>query len=100
MSYQAIITIMDRGLCSKAVEAVTETGSHSGTLLKGRGSGIHEKKTILNMALEPEKDILLLISKEENVDEIVKNMDKNLNLTEPGQGLLVSMKVKRMHGMR
>ena len=52
------------------------------------------------MALEPEKDILLLISKEENVDEIVQNMDKNLNLTEPGQGLLVSMKVKRMHGMR
>ena len=100
MSYQAIITIMDRGLCIKAVEAVTETGSHSGTLLKGRGSGIHEKKTILNMAIEHEKDILLLISKEENVDEIVQNMDKNLNLTEPGQGLLVSMKVKRMHGMR
>lgn len=100
MSYHAIITIMDRGLCNKAVEAVTETGSHSGTLLKGRGSGLHEKQTILNMALEPEKDILLLISKEENVDEIVQNIDKNLSVTEPGNGLLLSMQVNRIHGMR
>lgn len=100
MSYQAIITIMDRGVCGQAVEAVTETGSHSGTLLKGRGSGLHEKQRILNIALEPEKDILLLISKEENVEEIIQNIDKKIKITEPGNGLLVSMQVNRIHGMR
>lgn len=100
MGYQAIITIMDRGICNRAVEAVTDTGSHSGTLLKGRGSGLHEKKTILNMALEPEKDILLLVSKEENVDTIINSLDDCLNITEPGKGLLFSMQVNRIHGMR
>ncbi|MGP6139647.1 MULTISPECIES: hypothetical protein [unclassified Jeotgalibaca] len=100
MSYQAIITIMDRGISGKAVEAVTETGSHSGTLLKGRGSGLHEKQRILNVALEPEKDILLLVSKEENVDDIIQNIDEKIKITEPGNGLLVSMQVNRIHGMR
>lgn len=100
MSYHAIITIMDRGLCSKAVDAVTETGSHSGTLLKGRGSGLHEKQTILNMALEPEKDILLLVSKDETIDDIIRSIDHNLSVTEPGNGLLISMQVNRIHGLR
>lgn len=100
MSYHAIITIMDRGLCSKAVDAITETGSHSGTLLTGRGSGLHEKQTILNMALEPEKDILLLISKDENMNDIIHNIDNSLSITEPGNGLLISMQVNRIHGLR
>lgn len=100
MSYQAIITIMDRGICGRAVEAVSKTGSHSGTLLKGRGSGLHEKQRILNMALEPEKDILLLISKEENIEELIDGIDKEIKITEPGNGLLVSMQVNRIHGMR
>lgn len=100
MGYQAIITIMDRGICGKAVEAVTETGSHSGTLLKGRGAGLHEKKTILSMALEPEKDILLLVTKDEHVDNIIRNIDEKIKITEPGNGLLVSMQVNRIHGMR
>lgn len=100
MGYQAIFTIMDRGSCSKAVEAVTETGSHSGTVLKGRGSGLHEKQVLFAAAVEPEKDILLLVTKDEDTEEIIHKIDEKIKITDPGNGLLLSVPVKRLHGMR
>lgn len=99
MEYQAIITIMDRGKSGKAVQAVQKSSSGSGTLLKGRGSGQHEKQTILSMALEPEKDILLLVAPETQTEEIITNLDADLKLREPGNGILLGLRVKRVHGL-
>lgn len=100
MEYQAIITIMDRGRSGKAIEAVQKSGAGSGTLLKGRGSGQHEKQTILSVALEPEKDLLLLVTPESQTEEIITNLEECLKIREPGNGIMVGMKVKRVHGIR
>lgn len=90
---------MDRGEAGKAVEAVTRTGSHSGTLLKGRGTGLHEKQKILNVTLEPEKDILLLVAPETHTEDIINSIDEAIHITEPGHGILVSIQVSRVHGI-
>ena len=99
MNYQALITIMDRGKFGKAVEAINKSGASSGTLLKGRGSGQHEKQTILSVAVEPEKDILLLVAPESQTEEIISNLDETLKIREPGNGILLGMQVKRVHGL-
>lgn len=99
LNFQAIMAIMDRGEAANAVEAVNRTGSHSGTLLRGRGSGLHEKQTILNVALEPEKDILLLVTPDDKAESITNTIDDKIKISEPGQGILYSMQVNRVHGL-
>lgn len=99
LNYQSLIAIMDQGESNKAIEAVNKSGQHSGTLLKGRGSGLHEKQKILSVALEPEKDILLLVTPEEKAEEIVGHIDDAIKIREPGNGVLVGMRVNRVHGI-
>ena len=99
MNFQAIMAIMDRGEAALAIEAVNRTGSHSGTLLRGRGSGLHEKQTILNVALEPEKDILLVVTPDEKAEMLTNTIDDKIKITQPGQGILFSMQVNRVHGL-
>lgn len=99
MSYQSVIAIMDRGKARTAIQAVNQTGMHAGALLTGRGIGLHENQRILNIAVEPEKDILLLISKQIYTEDIIQSINSSVNIIAPGQGLLVSMKVNRVHGI-
>lgn len=99
MEYQTLIAIMERGKCGKALEVVNRAGARSGTLLKGRGSGLHEKQRILNVALEPEKDILMLVAPASKTEEIITNIDEQLKIQEPGNGIMLGMKVQRVHGI-
>ena len=56
--YQAIYTIVDKGKAEIAIDAATAAGARGGTIMNGRGSGIHETNILFAMPIEPEKEIL------------------------------------------
>jgi len=99
MEYQGLIAVVERGEGAKLVKCVNAAGSRTGTLLRGRGAGQHEKQMILNASLEPEKDILLLVAPEEQTDNIIARIDQNMKIKEPGKGILMGLRVKRVHGL-
>ncbi|MEX2364611.1 MAG: hypothetical protein WD597_13355, partial [Balneolaceae bacterium] len=59
--FQLIVTIVNKGFSGKVVDASKEAGAEGGTIITGRGSGIHEKAKLFNLAIEPEKDIVLTL---------------------------------------
>lgn len=99
MDYQGLIAVVERGTGPRLVKCVHAAGSRTGTMLRGRGSGAHEKQKILSVSLEPEKDILLVVAPEEQSEEIISRIDQELNIKEPGKGILMGMRVKRVHGL-
>ncbi|HHW31222.1 MAG TPA: P-II family nitrogen regulator [Clostridiaceae bacterium] len=97
--YEAIFTIVDKGLADNVVEAATSVGSTGGTVIHGRGAGAHEKAKLFNIEIEPEKDIVLILSEAEKTDIIINAIREKLNIDKPGAGILFVMDVNRATGI-
>lgn len=59
--YDLIITIVKKGFSENILKASREAGAEGGTILFGRGAGIHEKAKIMGIPIEPEKEIVFTI---------------------------------------
>ena len=70
MEYAALYVIVDRQLGHQAIQIAQENGARGATLIHGRGSAKEVKSILINMNIEPEKDIVIMLVKKELVDKI------------------------------
>lgn len=99
LNYEAIFIVVDKGAMDDVLEAAESAGSTGGTIIHGRGSGTKEKETLFNIQIEPEKEIILILSKAEKTQSIIKAIKKRLNLDKPGTGIIFVMDVSRAIGL-
>lgn len=99
ISFDLIVTIVNKGHCSKVLEATLEAGAEGGTVISGRGSGIHEKATLLSFTIEPEKDILLTLVPESLTEKVLESIVKAADLNEPGKGVAFVLDVEKTTGI-
>lgn len=97
--YNAITVITDKGKAEDVIEAATKAGSKGGTIINARGSGIHETSRLFNMDIEPEKEIVLILSKKDRTDSIVESIRNELNIDEPGMGIIFIQDVVNTYGI-
>lgn len=98
--YHAIYVIVDKGNAETVIEAATLAGSAGGTIFNARGSGIHETSMLFSMEIEPEKEVVLIISEAEKTDHITSSISDSLQLSEPGQGIMFVQDVSKVYGLR
>jgi nitrogen regulatory protein PII len=97
--YEAIFTIIDKGLAETVVEAAEAAGSRGATVINARGAGKHETSRLFQMDIEPEKEVVLIIV-EKNASEPVKNaICQAVRLSDPGKGLLFAADVQSVCGL-
>lgn len=99
MQYEAIFTIVDKGLSDDVIEAAQSAGSTGGTVIHGRGAGSHDTAKLFNIEIEPEKDIILILSELEKTAAIVNAIKEKLNIEEPGKGIIFVVDVNRTFGL-
>jgi len=99
MKYEAIVTIVDKGLSDDVVEAAQSAGSTGGTVIHGRGAGSNDTAKLFNIEIEPEKDIVLILSESEKTEAIVNSIKDKLNIDEPGKGVIFVVDVNRTLGL-
>ena len=97
--YNLIYIVVDRGNGESVVEAANKAGSRGATIINGRGSGIHETNKLFAMEIEPEKEIVLIISQNNLTEGIVASIGKDLNIDEPGNGIIFIQDVQRTYGL-
>lgn len=81
------------------IKASRKAGAHGGTILFGRGVGIHENKSILGLMVEPEKEIVLTIAESSLEDNIRNSIIKAINLDEPGTGIGFVISLDKVFGI-
>ena len=96
--YQAIFVIVDKGM-EKVMEHAKAVGARGGTIINARGSGIHETAKLLNMEIEPEKEIVLMLTRKESTSGIVKAVRDNMKIDEPGNGIIFVQTVNETYGI-
>ncbi len=94
-----IVTIVKKGWGDEVIKASKKAGAQGGTILFGRGTGIHENKSILGLMIEPEKEIVLTIAESSIEDDIRNSIIKTINLDEPGKGIGFVISLDKVFGI-
>lgn len=97
--FKAIFVVVDKGKAEDVLESATSAGSKGATIINGRGSGIHEQKMLFNFPIEPEKEIVLIISEDKLSNNIIDKIKKDLHIDEPGKGIMFVLDVNQAHGL-
>lgn len=97
--YNAIYTIVEKGNADCVIEAAEKAGSRGGTVMHARGSGSEEARKVFNMLIEPEKEIVLIISEEAKTKDIVESIRKETGIEEEGKGIIFVTRVEQTYGL-
>lgn len=97
--YNAIFVVVDKGNAEDVVEVANKAGSRGGTIIKARGSGIHETSKLFSMDIEPEKEIVLILSESSLTGSIASAIREELKIDQPGNGIIFIQDVNQTYGL-
>ncbi|MDD4169210.1 MAG: P-II family nitrogen regulator [Desulfotomaculaceae bacterium] len=86
-------------MAEKIVNAAKRAGARGGTILHGRGVGIHEQKKLLGIAIEPEKEIILTLIHKDKTNAVLQAIVEAGNLQKPGTGIGFVIDVEKVVGI-
>ena len=97
--YKAIFVVVDKGTAESVIDAAASAGSKGGTIINARGSGIHENQKLFSMEIEPEKEIVLILSETDLTEQIAAAIRKAIKLDEPGNGIMFILDINKTYGL-
>ncbi len=99
IQFDLIITIVNKGHAEKVVEASKNAGAEGGTIILGRGTGIHEKAKLFGITIEPEKELVLTLIKRELTQTILDAIVTRADLCKPGKGIAFVLEIGKVIGI-
>ena len=97
--YDLIVTIVPKGGAEKVMRASQKAGAEGGTILYGRGIGVHETRRILGMPIEPEKEILLTVVPCGPSETVLESIVRAAHLDTPGTGIAFRVRLDKVVGI-
>lgn len=97
--FDLIVTIVNKGFAEDVIDASKTAGAEGGTIMTGRGQGIHEKAKIFGIMIEPEKDIVLTLIDKTKTEVVLSAICDAVNLKEPSNGVAFVLDVEKTAGI-
>jgi nitrogen regulatory protein PII len=97
--YHIITVIVDRGKAEEVITAATKAGSKGGTIINARGSGIHETSKLFAMEIEPEKEVVIILSEVDQTEAIASKVRAELEIDKPGNGIIFVQNANQTYGI-
>ena len=86
-----IVVIVNNGRGEDVVDAAAAAGGAGATILRGRGSGAENKEHFYNFVIEPEKEIVLLATRDDKKAAIIEAIGAVIDFQAPNTGILFSL---------
>ncbi|MBU9711996.1 P-II family nitrogen regulator [Evansella tamaricis] len=99
LQYDLIVTVVNKGDAEKVVDSSKDGGAEGGTIINGRGTGIHEQAKFLNIMIEPEKEVVLTLVEKNMTKDVLESIEKGAKLNEPGKGIAFVLEVEKTIGI-
>lgn len=97
--YEMILCIINAGFSESVMDAARAAGARGGTLLRGRGTANREAEEFFHIAVQPDKEIVMILVPQEIKDAVLKNIYTAAGLNTAGQGIAFSLAVDRTVGL-
>ena len=99
MTTDMIVVIVNKGFSSEVMDVARANGATGGTILSGKGTGGEKAQKFFAMSLQEEKEVVLILVKEEIRAEIMRAVAAEFGLDSPGKGIVFSIPVEETIGL-
>lgn len=97
--YKCILAIVNNGFSEAAMDAAKACGARGGTILHGRGTISKEAEKFFNISIQPEKEIVMILAKNELIDSILKGLYNAIGTSTQAQGIAFALPVDEVIGI-
>ena len=97
--FEVIICIVNSGFSDEVMDAARKAGAKGGTVLRGRGTANPEAESLFGIAIQPEKEIVMILVEKSQRNDILHNVYKEVGLDTPGHGIAFTMPVESVVGL-
>ena len=94
-----IVTVVNKGFSEEVMNVARANGAAGGTILSGRGTGGEKAKKFFSISLQEEKEIILILVKEEIRADVMRAIGRECGLDSPGRGIVFSLPVEESIGL-
>ena len=97
--YEVIMCIVNSGFSEAVMDAARELGARGGTVIRGRGTANQEAEKLYGIAIQPEKEIVMILVESKLKNDILHALYRAVGLNTPGQGIAFTMPVESVVGL-
>jgi len=99
--FDGIILIETIGQGEAAMEIAEKYGATGGTILRGRGVAAQKEdiSSLFDLDIEPEKDILLVITPKDITEQVMDGLADELDVERANTGILFSFDLSETRGI-
>ena len=97
--HEMIMCIVNTGFSEAVMDAAREFGAKGGTVIRGRGTANLEAEKLYGIAIQPEKEIVLILVDSAIKNDILHAVYKAAGLNTPGQGIAFALPVEDVVGL-
>ena len=98
-THELIICIVNNGFSDTVMEAAKEAGARGGTVLNARGTANKEAEAFFHIAIQPEKEIVMILVDAKIKDAVLHALYQKAGLDTMGQGIAFSLPVDNVVGL-
>ncbi len=97
--HEVIFCIVNSGFSDEVMSAAKEFGARGGTVIRARGTANAEAEKRWGIAIEPEKEIVMILIESKLKNNILHALYKRVGLNTPGQGIAFTVPVDDVVGI-
>ena len=97
--HEVILCIVNSGFSEEVMDAARQRGAKGGTVIRARGTASPEAEKLFNIAIQPEKEIVMILVESKIKNDIMHALYNAVGLNTPGQGIAFSMPVDSVVGL-
>ena len=97
--YEMILCIVNAGYSELVMEAAKEEGARGGTVIHARGTANKEAEQFFHIAIQPDKEIVIILVSSDIKDKVLHAIYKNAGLKSEGMGIAFSLPVDEVVGI-
>ncbi|MBO5578074.1 MAG: P-II family nitrogen regulator [Bacilli bacterium] len=98
--YEVVVVIVNEGHSDKVMDAAREAGARGGTIAHARGSGTKDIEKKYGIVITPSKEMLYILVNENIRDNVMAAINKAAGLDTMGQGIIFSLPVDNVSGLK
>lgn len=99
-TYDLVVVVVNRGDVDLVMDATRSAGARGGTVVHGRRMAVDDAEGRRGHALEPEKDIVFMVVGHSQKLDVMRAVNKAAGISTPSRGILFSLPVEDMMGLR
>ena len=81
------------------MDAAKACGARGGTILHGRGTISKDAEKFFNISIQPEKEIVMILARNELIDSILKGLYNAIGTSTQAQGIAFALPVYEVNGI-